>query len=282
MTTEFFDHNPHRCGVRSGFSILEVLVAMAVLGLLLVILFQIIGHTLQATRTSSQQMSGDGKTRAVLDAIGNDLANLVDADALTVFYRADAAGNVELAFLTQSRRPVTVSASDYRFASVVYRLEDAILHREAVDVAWSEPLTNLILRPGAKNVLARGILRLSAVAVLDDGTLAPLTMDSMPWNSAEMYGAAIPGNFRGLTLSRSPVDADEPRVRAITVAVAALDDQTIKIPGAEAIGGSLPTPSSGETPYQAWSDLIASGGLSAGPPPVVAALRIAQRTYQLK
>lgn len=269
-------------GPLAGFTLIELIVAMAVLTVLAMLLVQILGQTLQATRMQRQQMSATGKTRAVLDAVGNDLASLVALDGLSAFYRIDAGGNVELAFLTRSRRPETVSAANFRFATVVYRLDGTNLERESAAVAWNEPLTNLILRPGERNALAGSIVRFEAVATLDDGSVVPLQMQAASWNAAELHGEPVPGGFLALAISTPPTNAAAPRVTAITVAVAALDDQTLEIADAAGIGADLPDPELGKTPYETWSDFISSGQLSGHPAPALAALRIAQRTYPLK
>lgn len=273
-----------RKDAKNGFSVLEVLAAVAVLSVLLIVLVQILTQTLQATRTSNQQMSAAGQARVVLDAIGNDLSNLVNVHSLSVFYKLDADNNIELAFLTRARRPVTVDASDFRVASVVYRLKNNHLERETAEIPWEQPLVNLVLNPGNDNTLANGILRMEVVAVLDDGRTIPLEMSAALWNSDRINSLPIPNGFRSLIISKAPVDPNVPRVQAITIAVATMDEQTLQIPGSLEIAEDLPSPSQGsnKTPYEVWSEFISSGSMNNRPAPARAGLHIAQRTFPLK
>jgi hypothetical protein len=161
---------------------------------------------------------------------------------------------------------------------VAYRLENDELVRRSTEVTWEQSdLVNRIVgaaSSGTVSVIAPGILRFEAVAVLENGNIVPVSA-----GSATIFGQPVPDGFVGLSLTASN---PAPRVVAIIVAVAALDSQSLRLPRAAEIAALLPSPSAGETPMEAWSKVISAGGLNGISQPAVSALQIAQRSYSLK
>jgi prepilin-type N-terminal cleavage/methylation domain-containing protein len=261
---------------RRGFTLIELLAAVAVFALVLILLSQIASHTLQTTRTVTQQMDATQRARAVLDALAVDLEGLAAENGLTLFAKTTAS-NTELAFLTQTRGPSGVAG--FRNMAVVYRLENGELVRRGAEVTWEQSdLVNRIVGAASSpdpSVIAPGILRFEAVAVLENGDVVPVTQAG----TGSLFGRAIPDGFVGLPLH--PADAPS-RVVGLIVAVAALDSQSLRLPGAAEIGALLPSPTVGETPLEAWTKAVSAGELGGIPRPAVSALQIAQRSFSLK
>ena len=277
-------HRRHQTA--SGFTLIEMMVGIAVMSLVLVMLLQITGSVLQTTKFSHQRINATQKGRAVLDALGSDLAHRVDGRGLTVLARPTTIGsatNVELAFLSQGRGPRGTASP--RFIATDYHLDQGNLTRSMSPVAWSP--TNLLQATLTSTnatpvVVAGGIVRFEAVAILDDGSTVPLLTPGGAWLSGTVNGLSLPAGFQALKID--PTLASTQRVRVIVVAVAMLDDQAFALltDGGQALAQKLPTPAAGETPVDVWNRAVNNGELNSFPHPVVAALHFMQSTYELK
>ena len=274
-------------GGQKGFTLMELLVAAAVLGLLLAMLLKISANTLEVTRFSRQNMEGMQRTRVALDALGADLRNLVGQQGITVLVRQDAQNNTEIAFLTRNRGPA--SATDCRCMAVAYRLNaEGKLVRYSVPVLWSsqdllQDLAHAVVS-GSGSTLADGVLRQEVVLMLDDGSIAPLSQNSS-WMTSKINGDSLPTGLQGfsaLVLSRLPVNASTPRVQGLTVGVAALESKAYRLPNSSGMGQLLVSPVTGETPFEVWSNAINNGSLAAFSKPAVAALHVSQTTFPLR
>lgn len=274
-----------RRGRARGFTLLELLVGIVVMMLVLFVMSQVTENILQATRFSHQGMNAAQKARIALDSLGNDLTHLVDERGLSVCVRPSGTGapaDIELCFLAQGRSPTGEAPA--RFLAVDYRLDDSNLVRSVSPVAWSSiDFAQKIAASGStgvKSVLASGILRLDAVAILDNGTMVPVLTPGGAWLGDTMGGQAIPAGFKALLLTNSTGQ----RVRALVVAVAVLDDRARELltDGGTALRQKLRTPEPGETPMDVWNQVVNSGSLAGFPRPVIAGLHFAQSTYELK
>ena len=266
---------------RTAFTLVELLAAMAVLALLLLLLVQISDHTLQATRTSRQQISATQQARAVLDAMEADLASGIFENGLTLFAKSSGPhADTILAFLSRSRGPA--GAADFRCAGVTYQLVDQEMRRGFSPVPWSQVdlvqgAITAATAPDA-SILARGILRFEVVAVLQNGETVPLTQGG----SSTLFNQPVPDGFLALSLKSPPAPTPGQRVVALTVAVAAVDEQNLRLPGVADIGAKLGSPVAGQTPLELWKAAMAAGDLATIPRPALAALRMSQQTYPLE
>ncbi len=268
-----------------GFTLLELLVGIAVMMLVLFVMSQLTENILQATRFSHQGMNAAQKARIALDSLGNDLTHLVDNRGMSVCVRPSGTStpaDIELGFLAQGRSPTGEAPA--RFLAVDYRLEGSNLVRSISPVAWgSIDFAQRIATSGSagvQSVLASGILRFDAVAVLDNGSMMPVLTPGGAWLGDTMGGQAIPGGFKALQLA----NATGQRVRALVVAVAVLDDRARELltDGGTALRQKLRAPEPGETPMDVWNHVVNSGSLEGFPRPVIAGLHFAQSTYELK
>lgn len=258
-----------------GFTLIELLVAVAILGIILLMLLQISEHTFRAVRSSHQQMDATQKTRIVLDVIAADLENLVAKNGFTLFAKQNG-GDTQIVFVSRSRGPA--GASDFRQIAVAYALEGNEMVRRTGEITWAD--TNLVSKTiqvaasGGRTVLASGILRFEVVAGLDDGSLVPLATTMKP----TLFGEAVPDGFSALEIEANGTNRP---AASLVVAVAAVDDQNLRLPGAANAGALLPSPSTNQTPLEAWENAIADGSLESIAPPVRQALQTAQESLQI-
>ncbi len=130
-------HSPRR-----AFTLLEILVATAVLCLLVVLLNNIIGSAMDVVGQGRRAFEVHSKARAAMDLLGRDLGQGLYRSEIGSFQ--DGSGNSALAFFT--RRGASIAqgdnSTDYRQLSfVVYQARDEAdsgfcLWRGAVNVQW--------------------------------------------------------------------------------------------------------------------------------------------------
>lgn len=264
-----------------AFTLVELLVAMAVMALLLVLLLQISGSTLQATRASRQQLEASQQSRQALDGLAADLAHVVTENGLSLFAAQDSQSNSRLLFLTRSRPPNVSGGSPARLLAVCYELQGTTLIKRISPVTWTESaLPTAIFSAITSNdviELAQGILRFEAVVVLQDGRVLDLSQPG-GWKQTSILGQTIPEPFHGLRLQGS---ADQ-RVRSLIVGVAAVDRQSLQLAGTSEIGSDLPSPRNGQTPLEAWSVALDTAAINTTSKSALRALRLDQRSYLLK
>jgi len=273
-----------------AFTILELLVAMAILALLLVLLLQLTNHTLQASKTSTQQLDSTQAARQILDVLSTDLASAVTTDGATVLTQASN-GAPSLVFLTFSRGPV----ANTRFLSVNYQLKNNEITRAYRGIGWNaigpgsgNPANFLAAAetaatsPDATSVLARGVLQFSALAVLEDGSMVSLL--APPGNAAGASGTmlfegqTVPAGWTALVPSRTPLPPTlgptTARVRALLVAIASVDEQNLRLLN------PMPafTQPASTDPVAAWETELASTPL---PGPARSAIRFHSKVIPL-
>lgn len=265
-----------------GFTILEVLVAAAVLILILGVLLQLSGNTLQATKASQRQMESAQRSRSIADALSADLDNLIVTEGTGLYVRANGQ-SLDLAFLTRSRGPL--GTANVRALAVVYTLSGTDMVRKTVPVPWSE--TDLIgaalsaLSSSNVSTLSEGILNFQISFVLSTGELVPFST-TVNWASDAVRGKTLADDFYALTLPSSNGTATS--VQALVFSLASLDVQTANLPEATSLAAALSGVEvpDGQTPREAWDAAITTGLLNGFPNQLRAALRTTQFTWQLR
>lgn len=208
---------------QQAFSLLEVLVAATVAGLLVVLLNQILVNSNRGILLSSRQLDNASIGRTVFDRIAYDFhAKITQKNTGSGVIKN--LGNDELSFFARVRS----SSADSRFSKLLYNVEsqpDAVpnLLRNNAPVGWdANPVT-------ATNSDARsigpGVFRIEAVFLGKNGAL----------------------------FADEPSDPDD--LRGIVIGIAALDPQLLKLlSDAEltALSGRLADAIDGMTPAGSW------------------------------
>jgi prepilin-type N-terminal cleavage/methylation domain-containing protein len=310
----FFETKSPGCAVlprrgRRAFTLVEMLVAMVVLGLLLGLLLQMSTTAFAATRGSHQKIEATEGGRQVLDALGADIATMITQNGIPILVSSTATSpaDISFSFVTQTRGPApsgntSISAapgSDYRSMSVRYQLQNGILYRLSQPVTWSDvnlvPSLSGTADPTQGSQVATGILRIDAVALLSDGTTVPLvpTPTGQTWAPNTANGQTLPATptpFVALNLTNTTVTNDGTtspalRVRAVTIAVAALDAQNYNLLSSSAklqsFRDNFASPTAGQTPVQAWDNALSTANWAGVPRSAVAAVQMAQATYPM-
>lgn len=132
---------------RAAFTLVELLVAMAVLGLLIALVAQMVGGATLAITGGHKGMDADAEARMIFDRMSQDFSKMVRrTDVDYVFKEGSASpqpGNDVIAFYAGASgyydgAATAVPAADQRqdFSVVGYRVIDAQLHRLAKGLSW--------------------------------------------------------------------------------------------------------------------------------------------------
>jgi len=267
---------------KRGFTILEVLVASAVLILVLGILLQLSSNTLQATKASQRQMEASQRARTIMDALANDLDNLILIGNQGIYVRTNG-HSTELAFLTRSRGPSGTANS--RALAVAYTVDGTQIIRRTAPVLWTD--TDLIAAALAaatsstESVLAEGVLSFQISFVLSSGDIEPLS-GTGTWVTDTIEGTTLPDDFYALILPAA--NSEETFVQGLVFSLASLDAQTASLPEAADLADDLAEVviPAGETPREAWDAATTNGLLDSYPPQMRTSFRTAQLTWQLR
>jgi hypothetical protein len=259
------------------------------MALMLTLLLQITNHTLQASKTTTQQLDSTQAARQALDALSGDMANALTTDGGALLAQAPT-GAPSLAFLTHGRGPAPAT----RFLAVNYRLENNRLIRAYNAIGWSSPdflaaaeTASAVTSPtstGAKSVLSAGILQFAVLAVLEDGSMVSLLTPPAPgtaWGASALFeGQTVPTGWTALVPSRpplpSPLNPTTARVRSLLVAIASVDEQNLALLSA-AQKESFTQPSSSD-PVALWEMALQQ---NAFPGPAKSAIRFQSKSISL-
>lgn len=257
-----------------GFTLMELMVTMAILTVILTMALQVTDSTRTSIRVSEAKSMNDAAARKVFDQMKMDFSQMmVREDARIEFETQD--GNDEFAFLAHSRGLTSGSSAGERMASLVsYQLTyDSVrgfeLMRGTLGHDFASASTDsLNLNPDrlfqtipADNLqaLSKNILRLE-VEYLVQG-VSSITRETVPPKTSE--------NLKGVIVTLVTLDDRGRR----TVGVNRLQTLASKFPDA---------PGSGADTLKRWStirDEMAKSGFSGLPKDSLQSVRCYQRTF---
>lgn len=246
---------------KTGFSLIELLTATAILSMLSLMIVQIIAMSGGILSETKSRLDAVGQARLVLDRFGMDWdARISRKDLKTLFTKAN--GNDSFSFYSG----VNGYDGTRRISLVGYRIQETTagrifqLERGAGGTDWTganlvrfSPNPPPTLSNSDYEVLADAVFRLEFCYLLNTGTLS---------NTAA---------------------ADLSNVAAVVVAVAAIDDRNRQIATdsqLQQISNAFPDSPDGSDPISAWSNsitqLLSIGGV---PPRAVQHIRLEQRYF---
>jgi prepilin-type N-terminal cleavage/methylation domain-containing protein len=257
-------------GPRSGFTLLELLTAMAVLGMVMFMLTQVINGILGSVQIQSQQMEAVGAARRMLDIIETDLSLAVVGENSAVLVKTDADSH-GLALLAERRG----TEEPHRFLAVRYdRDEDSRVTRSYASVDFNErDMLAMAANPTNGPVLSGGILAFQIRVNTDGGSFTASDPAAAGWAVSEYNGFTVPAGWRALVTKSSATAGADPRARSLEIWIAAVDSQNLALVDSGAPGALFgPDPSDWRQAVDAATQL---------PPRVKAGIRILNKTIPL-
>lgn len=249
-------------GQQSGFSLIEILVAVAVLSLLVIMLGQMLGSMSRAWVNGQRRVNNFSKARALLDLMVRDLQGCVFRPDLAAF------SGSSVAFYTKNPGAGSVFDSLRNLSLVNYSIDtsssNSTLQRGDMAITWDQSAASMSFGNTSSlplsKVVARdtspGVVGLKVLFILQDGT----------FSSTYSYNPSNP-------------------VRAIGVALAVIDDQTIQqLSGAQIanLRTMLDSSISGTRSVRAdWEDYLKSVDWSSYPKNLATGLKIFERYVYL-
>lgn len=249
-----FPFREHRA---AGFTLVELLAAIAVMGILFAMCFQIISSISQLTTGSAKEMDSLSQSRTALDRIGLDMeARVRDSQVAVLFVKRS--GNDEFAFYSESNRGSSTRLSQL----VAYRVASAELERAAVATSW-EVSNPLLFTPGTASLptastyqnLADSVFRLEVLFLLRSTNQLTVTAPTS-WSD----------------------------VAAVVVGVVALDATSRKMVTSaqlDALAAYFPDAVNGRTLLDLWSPLL-SNVHTVIPLKAAPGVRIYQRVFYVE
>lgn len=298
-----------------GFTLLEILVAVAVLALLIALIAQMTSGQMNTTSLSNKRLDADSQARVVFDRMAGDFAGILNRPDADFYLQRNSEGNND-AFYFYSDAPAFSSGApeDRNPVSLIgYRLNATNgLERLSRGLTWSNipfltytnspvttdmlPIQQTTLLESFKEdlgpstnatVIGEGIFRFEVGFLLkpyvkSDGTSAPAYFSVQPFNERlPSASPAGPGHksLNGIGLSD---------VQAVVVTLAILDDQSRKVLGIpptaslEGMASKLPDMGGGAPVAPVWQSVLTNDITTLGVPPKAGSqVRIYQRIFPL-
>ena len=277
----------------SGYSLLELMVAMAILAILVVLLAQVINTTSQVITKATDHMQCDTEAQIVFDRLADDIAQVInrsDVDALFIGMPNASSTNYndQMYFYSQGTGFATNTANPSQVSLIGYRVNNRSLERLGVLKSWDDlpyltpsnsqtgfvatnPLANLGAATNYFHVIAPSIFRMEIALLMKVGSR---NADGSV-NQANSYANLTNSTnyWHGLT-----------NVMAIVVALGILDQTSRKIVTGQqldALAASLPNASTnGGVSIATWTSLAMT--TTNIPPSARSQIRIYQRSFPVK
>jgi prepilin-type N-terminal cleavage/methylation domain-containing protein len=278
---KFHPHSPRK----QAFTLVELLVSLAVLSILVLILAQVVSLTGEAISINSKKLTAAAQARAFFDRFAIDFAARPQRPDLRMTF-AQNNNNAFIQFYSAAggygaATPRQLSWISYGISSPKTTTSNTAnagpdcLVREADAADWVAgagtpvlfaPLTSLLPAAPAPNalnadVLASGIFRMDFCYLLKDGSLS--TTPTIP------NAPNLPNDYS--------------QVAAVVIGVAALDNRSLNILSnaqVTQLAGDLPATTTGQDPLSNWTATMAVPTFGAGiPHQVVQNIRLYQRTF---
>jgi len=249
---------------KQAFTLLEVLVASAVLAMLMVLLAQMISATSDTIARTRRKINAAAQARLFLDRLGMDLSGLIARSDLPLEF-INTTGNDSLRFYAEA----SGYSGNRRVSLLAYRVQENNpdryyqAERGATGADWTSATSPpfAATTPAAANnadyeVLSAGVFRMEICYVQkSDGKLTHIP----------------------------PPDIAD--ISALVVAVATMDDESRALLSSSQLKNlsqALPNPTEGQSPLARWQDALRQSGFASSMPhKAVESIELHQRYYPL-
>lgn len=222
------------CGGKfvGAFTLIELIVAIAVLGLMLILLLQTLSNVLRATGIQVRQMDSNAFARQALDTMEFDVhTSLIDNSASVLVADTPDSENL-LALIARRRGPTT--ATNHRFLAVRYVVNtNSGLFRYYASQNFASTNFNLAASSateGGTRPLVDGVLAARVRVLTERAAYDSAASPSDQW-ATNIYGnVAVPSGFKALLTRASPESGELANTaRALDIWLACIDPKTSEL-----------------------------------------------------
>jgi type II secretory pathway component PulJ len=152
-----------------AFSLIDVLVAVAVLAFIFTIFSSILDSIYRTSGNNRKRLAADEEARRVLGRIGSDLKSMLNRTDID-FYFAKNNGNDELYFFSNAPAFFDGSGTQQTVSLIGYRVKDHKLERLGYALSWEggAPAGLVFLTKNGTSIVAASTLRNAYTSVLDN------------------------------------------------------------------------------------------------------------------
>lgn len=283
----------------SGFTLIEILVAVAVLTLLLLLVTQIVQSGTLVIGGSRKHLAADAQAREVFNRFAVDVAGMVRRPDMDAIFTNAAATNATMIFFSEAPGffASSVAATNRSPLSLIgYRINDAKLERLGKGLAWTGASDTPVFLTYATN-------RVSTNSTPATGSIISDVWAGIPSSNDPDYHLQADGVFRiafcfrkkdgtfSFTLPVNPVSGAFSDLSSVVLTLAVLDGESRKIVSdTSKLATALDNPTeadlaAGILPGKLWQANVADAQAFASKAgiPVSAAsrVRIYQRSFPL-
>lgn len=252
-----------------GFTLIEMLVSFAILGMLVVLVAQMVGSVAIVTAASGKRMSADDEVRTAFDRMAGDIAGMITRPEVNPLW-VKKSGNDEFYFYSQAPASFT-NAVNSQIALIGYRVTTNGLERLGRGLGWDEILfTNgpVSRNISSTNTVAPSIFRMEYALLMKPGS-------TNSDGSTNGNGVFMPTNNTGQAMQD---------VAGIVVALGILDQASRKIVSRDELDGltsdtaNFPDATASGIPTGSW---ITNARTLSIPAAARAQIRVYQRCFPL-
>lgn len=190
--------SPAGTRTQGGFSLIELLVACAILGILLVALLSITNSTLSVTKLSQRRLDGGAALRGALDRMAADLSAAIVRDDLPPLFVISSStnGSDEIYFAAQAEG----YDGGRGVATIGYRIHEGKLERGAQGAGWTtnqlafaQPLAASVIAPTNFDVAGGKVFRLKVEFIGTNGMRITNSIPPMNWSQVSALVVNLAG-----------------------------------------------------------------------------------------
>lgn len=257
-----------------AFTLIEILVAMAVFLLIALLVVQMSDSTMLITNHSERRIGADGNALLAIDRISADLARAIVRSDLPWRVQKQS-GNDRFAFFAYAR----AYEPGRGISKIGYRVEDSMLQRGVQAASWDNS------GPAALTFIPDGTAGIPDYLEIDEANFEFLDPNifrlEISFLNAEGDIVSEPAYAGDGLVDFAPSRRAEPRDRvlALIVTVASVDERARNLIDPEelsGLSGKFPDAISGKSPMQTWQEYLSDGGTGLSQP-AREAIRFKQR-----
>jgi prepilin-type N-terminal cleavage/methylation domain-containing protein len=261
---------------RAGFTLIELVVSMAILTIMLTMVLQITNSARNAVKLTESKSNNDAIARRAFDRISRDLAQIVIRDDARIEFKSNP-GNDQIAFLSRTKGFTASGGAGDRDVSLV-----------SYSILYDPTLGDKLLRGSSGNLFAdapAAALKLNAslpFPVVSEDNLQMLSNNVIRFEVEYL----IQGGS-GVT-QEITAPATSQNLRGLVVTLVTLDDwgrRAIKPDSLESLAANFKDATIGKRTLETWNlkrDELAKSSIAGLPKDALQSIRCYQRTFLIQ